>query len=208
MKSIKSLLIATLSIAAMFASTVKADEVCRTVTHYYNVYAGYASCSTYSTDLNRWVTISEYVNPTQNPTVYLTDWVDGVYISCSASVPYSHTSSYDTQECEEETFFDASFIVKQDSVNNLGYNNVVITSTSTEKNWTPIVSYKWWIDGEVAPVTKNQFGISTIDGKYVDIKLEVTDADGSVDSMTQTVYLRPWNCNRRTGDCGSTTRGR
>ncbi|MFC3122495.1 PKD domain-containing protein [Agaribacter flavus] len=116
-------------------------------------------------------------------------------VSCSAKLDFLGKELIRENRCDYTP--QASISVTQNPSSPVGHNPVVISSSGSSDRDGSIVSYKWHIDGVYAGSSASlQRVVTEYDGGTINIQLEVTDNDGYTDSVSSTVYLKPWKCPR------------
>lgn len=159
---------------------------CQTTTYQYPVYAGYAQCYT----MGHY--IYQYVPPTVVSHTYISEWIDGVYHSCYASIPFSHNETGTAQTCDYKPVATAS----GRSINHTETN---ITATGRDFDGS-IVNTKLWING----VLQSSTSVTRFwpEGTVLTIKAKTTDNDGYTHEHTRSYTVRfvnpcpqPWKCD-------------
>ena len=189
-------LLKSLSSAALMlllpVSGAYADEVCTTKQVSVPVYAGWASCTVYSN--NQWTNIDQYVSSSYSSSLRIYSGT----LSCTAQVPYIGNQTVNVEECN--TVIGAVIGISQNYQNNIGHNIVRISSHSDANEGENITGYKWWID-DVYKSASSTFQYDNFDsGRYVNIKLQVTDSSGATDTSTRRVYIY---AHSGQGNCGA-----
>ena len=167
------------------------DKICSLETVQTPIYEGFASCTSGGNY------ISQYVFSSPSSTAYITELVNGLYYSCWANVPYSHTETHQVEQCEYTPV--SKFYISQTPHNLIGTNIVTISSTASDRDGS-LVKHEWWVNGVATSTSLNggkTLRLSTHNGRYVDIKLRVTDNDGHQDTYERkNVWLQEWSCDR------------
>ncbi len=178
----------------VLSTTVNADDYCYNTGVTYNQWGGEVSCSGFNGDFNE--SLTDWRQPqTFQFSFALSEYSEynGNYVSCAGWAPYYGTITVQEEICEPLTFLEALFQTSQQQVPSQGYNKITFTSTSTVANQTTLVNYKWSVGGTV--MQNGSYDKYTVIngsvGRTKTITLEVTDSNGGVDSVTQTVYLNP-----------------
>lgn len=172
--TITAILATALLIASNAAHAEFGEKVnCQTTSSQIPIYAGWASCVTGG------VFVDQYVFASPSSSQIITEYIDGRYYSCWASVPFSH---YDTVTSEQCDYKPVARIWASPS----GTATTIVTASGRDFDGS-IVENKLWINGQLQ--SSNSIEGFWSEGTRLTIKARTKDNDGYTHETTKTYYV-------------------
>lgn len=173
---------------------------CQTEVQSQAIYAGFTSCTaTYRDNNNDFQTTPLYGTAPESTSSlftlssFITDFTGTYYVSCLASVPFSHYQDVNVQVCEYTPNVTLGVIH-----NNRRSLNVNANYSDRDGSVTKI---EWWVDGVKQSTTGSSIQLTRPNPNVQqphNVEVRVTDNDGHTDSSSRSVLFSNANFN----DCG------
>ncbi|MBQ4879849.1 hypothetical protein [Pseudoalteromonas luteoviolacea] len=148
-----------------------------------NLYGGWSYCNAFSSN-GRMKQIREYVHPTvlQQRTIH--QFINGEWLNCRATVPFSHTEDVTKEVCDYKPGVSVS-------VRQFSEGSAVFEINEGDRDGT-IVSREIRLNGELINTSLGEVQVFGAIGESFYLSVKVTDNDGYTGTGSAGITIKKW----------------